>query len=185
MANTKTTGLPRIVASLTTASADDALAVLAPRAVLSIGELVNSALRSRPLPVDLIYDAYAARLYVTEDAATAAAWLDELAAAFTLSVLPDSAGFLTHWTVLFDDLFGGSLEYFHPANKRNIQQVCDAYLRTDSQYWLIASQTTPAFQIIQPTDAAAQSAALAAVVPAVNSFVFDLTLKTPDHNIFE
>lgn len=119
---------PTIVSAKTTASADDALAVLSPRTNRTPGDICYSILKELNGPALLAVDGKAGRIYGTTDVDTMSAFfgcytsLGTVAA--SLKITPDVNSLLSHWTVVDNvDWPGDVAAFFHTYNRRSLSQV--------------------------------------------------------------
>lgn len=148
-------GLPRILGSNTTANADDALAVLSPRKLISAGTLCYNACKSRTLPIDCIVDPIRARVYVTEESSFVSDILAAVEQDHFLLVQADTLGLFSHWSILDQlDFIDVPLttEFFHTHNNRTMARVLDAYVNDLTHTFAIVRQSDATVRLFQPAD---------------------------------
>lgn len=169
----------------TTASADEALAVLAPRDIRTAGEFVNDILRARYEPVFVVIDPVAWKFYATTDETTKAAFIAAVPFASYFYCGPLGTGMIQKWVystavgVTPDD------EFFHYYNRRSIIQVVNKFVRDDAPVFALVNQMSGAVTFGTPAEPEACSAALAAVSGAGWTVCFELTDKIINRQAFE
>ena len=170
-------GQPLIVAAKTTASADDALAVLSPRANRTAGELVGQCFRTRTAALEVIVDCHRKRVIATESESIRDAVVALLTAETWATVAPEAAGLLSHWNVTANPGALALAEYFHPTNRRGIEQIIDHFAQVGSGVFLLASQSLGNVHIALAALPSVVSDDVAAIALSGFSVTFELTPK--------
>lgn len=143
-------GQPLIVAEKTTASADEALAVLAPRTTRTAGELVAMILKSRVEIVNLVVDPFRNRIVAAEGSDNYDLIISPISFESYLRVQPDSNGLISHWSVTGSVGWEDVSEYLHPNNKRTVAQMIDHFVRSGEEVFAIVSQLESTFYLVRP-----------------------------------
>lgn len=178
-------GVPRIIAGNTTASADDALAVIAPRDNRNAGELVNDILRTRGEALLVVVDPIALKVYATSHTPTKAAYIAAIDAGAELVVRPTEAKFMCKWETVSDSGYGSDGAFLHEFNRRTVVQVVNYYIRDGQNQFALVNQDTGELSVRIPANAAASSATLEGVAGGGFSVCYQLQVKDTNRLTFE
>lgn len=186
---------PTIVSAKTTASVDDALAVLSSRDTKTPGEVCHSILKELVGSALLVVDGQAGRIYGTTDVDTMAAFVSCYTSlesvASRLQVVPDVYRLLAHWTVTEDVSWPfDSAAYFHAANRRSLAHIVQWLAGDGAGGWranvfVLIDQTSATVLAFIPFDALAVSVALDEITVAGQSLCFKLAPKYTEILPFE